>query len=385
MTIRIAALLYLSVVAGASLDAAQDASTPPTSLDRALAANPSGEQIYRAACATCHGLDGAGAPESVVGFELPMANGHGLPDFTDCAFNSVEPAADWAAIVHRGGPIRAFDRRMPAFGDALSVDQIESVLEYVRTFCTDPSWPRGDLNLPRGLFTEKAFPENETVWTMDITGSGAKAFSNELVYERRIGSRTQYEGKLPFGAQQGEPNGPWGRGIGDVELALKHAFYANLDRGSIFTAGAAVVLPTGKESEGMGNGFWMYEPFAMWGQFLGSNGFLQVHTGLEIPSDHDLGSNEGFVRTALGYSVSQDEGFGRVWSPMVELLVAKPAGSDTEWDVVPQVQVSLSKLQHVLLNVGVRVPLTEREDRKPRLLTYVLWDWFDGGLLDFWK
>jgi len=172
---------------------------------------------------------------------------------------------------------------------------------------------------------------------------------------------------------------------GDVELALKHAFYANLDRGSIFTAGAAVVLPTGKESEGMGNGFWMYEPFAMWGQFLGSNGFLQVHTGLEIPSDHDLGSNEGFVRTALGYSVSQDEGFGRVWSPMVELLVAKPAGSDTEWDVVPQVQVSLSKLQHVLLNVGVRVPLTEREDRKPRLLTYVLWDWFDGGLLDFWK
>jgi hypothetical protein len=53
--------------------------------------------------------------------------------------------------------------------------------------------------------------------------------------------------------------------------------------------------------------------------------------------------------------------------------------------VVPQVQVSLSKLQHVLLSAGVRVPLNQRQDRKPELLTYVIWDWFDGGLFQFWK
>jgi hypothetical protein len=70
---------------------------------------------------------------------------------------------------------------------------------------------------------------------------------------------------------------------------------------------------------------------------------------------------------------------------MVEVLTAIPEGGNSEWDVVPQVQVSLSKLQHVLLNVGVRVPLNEREDRKPEVLTYVLWDWFDGGLFDFWR
>ena len=57
-----------------------------------------------------------------------------------------------------------------------------------------------------------------------------------------------------------------------------------------------------------------------------------------------------------------------------------PKDGAAEWDVVPQMQVSLSKLQHVLLSVGVRVPLNEREDRKPQLLTYLLWDWFDGGL-----
>ena len=70
---------------------------------------------------------------------------------------------------------------------------------------------------------------------------------------------------------------------------------------------------------------------------------------------------------------------------MAEVILAKPENSNAEGDSVPQVQVSLSKLQHVLLSVGVRVPLNERRDRKPQFLTYFLWDWFDGGLFEFWK
>jgi hypothetical protein len=252
-------------------------------------------------------------------------------------------------------------------------------------FCTESAWPRGDLNLPRAFFTEKAFPENETVWTTGVTASGAKAVENELVYEHRLGARGQFEVKVPFGAVQADAGGPWGRGLGDVEVALRRTFFASYDRGSILAAGAAVTLPTGKEALGLGNGFTIYEPFAMFGQMLGANGFLQVHAGYEIPSDHTRGTNEGFVRTALGYSMAQDQGFGRVWSPMVEVLAAKPKGAETEWDVVPQMQVSLSKLQHVLLSVGVRVPLNERQERKPQFLTYFLWDWFDGGLFQFWK
>jgi hypothetical protein len=378
------ALLSVCVLGTVSLRAAQDPSTPPTSLEHALPAAATGEQIYRQACATCHSLDGKGSPRSVVGFELPLPNGHEIPDFTDCSTNTVEPLADWAAVVHRGGPIRALDRHMPAFGDALTPDQIERAVKHIWTFCEDRSWPRGDLNLPRAFFTEKAFPENETVWTAGFTGSGAQSLANELVYEHRIGARAQYEVKLPILAQQADPGGAWSRGIGDVEIALRRTFYASLDRGSIFAAGGAVVLPTGKETEGLGNGYWIYEPFAMWGQFIGTSGFLQLHSGIEIPSDGAAGK-EGFLRTALGYTLSQDQGFGRAWSPMMEVIVAKPDGGSTEWDLVPQVQVSLSKLQHILLNVGVRVPLNEREDRKPQVLTYFLWDWFDGGLFDFWK
>jgi hypothetical protein len=381
----LATLFLACVVGAASAHAAQDATTPPTSLSKALPADASGEQIFRLTCATCHATDGAGAPQSVVGFELPLPNGHSFPDFNDCPTNTVEPMADWTAVVNRGGPVRALDRHMPAFGDALSDDQIERVVRYLWSFCTDPSWPRGDLNLPRPFFTEKAFPENETVWTTGIVGSGAKAVTNELVYERRIGSRAQYEIAVPFNVQQGEPGGSWHRGLGDVELSVKRTFYSDLDRGSIFAAGGAVTLPTGKESEGLGNGFTTFEPFAMWGQIVGTNGFLQLQTGLAIPTDHDRGQNEGFAQAAMGYTIAADRGFGRAWSPMAEVLVAKASAGSAQWDVVPQMQVSLSKLQHVLLNVGVRVPLNERQDRKPELLTYFLWDWFDGGLFQFWK
>jgi hypothetical protein len=70
--------------------------------------------LYLNACAACHGADGRGRPKSVVGFDTP------LPDLTECSFATPEADADWLAVAHSGGPIRAFDRRMPAFGEALS-------------------------------------------------------------------------------------------------------------------------------------------------------------------------------------------------------------------------------------------------------------------------
>ena len=383
---RLAAVVFcISWLLGSAFLHAQNADTRPTSLAAAMPENATGEQIFRQSCATCHAIDGSGAPQSVVGFALPLPNGHGFPDFTDCPTNTVEPLGDWIAVASRGGPVRALDRRMPAFGDALSPDQIERVVKYLWSFCADPAWPRGDLNFPRAFFTEKAFPENETVWTTAVNTSPARAVTNELVYEHRIGARGQYEVKVPLDFQQIEAGGSWNRGLGDIELALRQTFYASDDRGGIFAAGAAATLPTGKEDRGLGNGFTIFEPFAMYGQRFATNGFLQFHTGYEIPSDHEKGQNEAFLRTAIGYSIAQDSGFGRVWSPMTEVIIAKPRHGAAEWDVVPQVQVSLSKLQHVLLNVGVRVPLNAREDRKPQFLTYLLWDWFDGSLFQFWR
>jgi mono/diheme cytochrome c family protein len=376
-----AAVVYVAAIGVATVGATQ--ATPKAPAGPAMPADASGEQIFAAACATCHAANGTGSPKSIVGFDI--ANGHSLPDFTDCATNTVEPLADWVAVAHEGGPVRGLDRHMPAFGQALTIEQIERTIKYLWSFCDDGSWPRGDLNFPRAFFTEKAFPESESVITTGVTTSGPKSVTNQIVYEHRIGSRGQYEVSVPIDMQQVEDSGSWNSGIGDIELALRRTFFHSVDRGSIFAVGAAVALPTGSEERGLGNGYTIVEPFAMFGQMIGSAGFLQIHTGIEIPTDQTTGQNEAFVRTALGYSFAQDRGFGRAWSPMMEVLVAKPSGGSAEWDVVPQMQVSLSKLQHILISVGARLPLNEREERKPQFLTYFLWDWFDGGLFQFWK
>ena len=334
--------------------------------------------IYREACLTCHGVDGKGSLRSVVGFEAP------LPDFTDCAFASGEPDPDWYAVVHEGGPIRGLDQHMPAFGTALSADEIALAVSHLRTFCSEPQWPRGDLNLPRAFFTEKAFPENEAVWSTSFSRHDGRSISNSLIYERRFGARNQIEVVVPLDFSR-DSTGPWTRGIGDVAFAFKRAIYASLDAGRIAAAGVELIVPTGNEANGLGNGYAVFEPFAMWGQMLPKNSYLQMHGGFEFPTDTTNGTREAYLRTAIGTTFAQDRGFGRAWSPQVEVLWARPKDGASEWDIVPQVQITLSKLQHVMVAAGVRVPLSERQERGTQGLVYLLWDWFDGGFFEFWK
>ncbi len=383
-SIALAAILYVGVAGVISLHAAQDATTPPTSLANALPPNADSEYIWKNTCATCHAVDGTGSPQSVVGFTQPFPNGDSLPDFTDCTTNTVEPFADWNSVIHRGGPIRGLDRHMPAFGDALTDEQIEAMVHYLWTFCKEPGWPRGDLNFPRAFFTEKAFPESESVWTTGITTQGAKAVSNNLVYEHRIKRRSQYEVTIPLGFEQTSPGGAWNRGLGDVELALRRSFIAKLDHSFIFAAGGAVTLPTGKDEVGLGEGVTIWEPFAMFAKGVGANGFVQVHGGYMASSNRTNVENSTYLRQAWGYTYAQDQGFGRAWTPMAEVLWSKEHGGRSVVDVVPQMQVSLSKLQHILISVGVSVPATQREGRHPQFLTYFLWDWFDGKLTQYW-
>jgi mono/diheme cytochrome c family protein len=338
-----------------------------------------GAELYEWACAACHGHDGRGQPRSRVGFETA------LPDFTDCSFATPEPDADWVTIVQRGGPVRAFDRRMPAFGEALPQTALQQILDYIRGFCTDAAWPRGELNLPRALVTEKAFPENEAVWTSTVGTSGTGHVGNEFLYERRLGARSQFEIAVPLLWQE-DARHRWQRGLGDVAVALKHVLFHRLDRGHIFSLAGEVVLPTGKESAGLGSGVTKFEPFIAFGQILPADGFLQLQTGFELPVDLERAGREAFWRTALGRTFTEGR-FGRSWSPMVELLGARSleGNAATEWDLVPQMQVTLNRRQHIMINAGVRFPLNDRARRSTQVITYFLWDWFDGGLLDGWQ
>ena len=365
------ALLCLAMLVGAPARAA--AQEPD------LGQAPAARELYQRACAACHGTDGRGMPQSTVGFDVA------LPDFTDCSFATPEPEADWMAVIHDGGPVRAFDRRMPAFGEALSAEELLLVHDYAQTFCTDrAAWPRGELNFPRALVTEKAFPENEAVVTTVVNATGDGRVSNEFLYERRLGSRSQFEVLVPVVAAEAS-GGSWQQGLGDVAFALKRVLFHSLDAGRIVSVSGEVILPTGKESLGLGTGATIVEPFVTFGQALPSDGFVQIQAGGEFPS---RGDNEAFWRVALGKTVSQGpNGFGRAWTPMVEVLAARDLMSNatTHWDLLPEMQVTLNRRQHIMINVGVRIPLNDREGRSPQVVIYFLWDWFDGGLFEGWE
>lgn len=367
-------LLALSVL---SVHAQGDRRAHDTLSIQPQSAATSGEDVYRLACSTCHGPDGKGSPRAIVGFEVAP------PDFTDCAFATAEADIDWYAVVHEGGRIRGLDRRMPAFGDALSASQIEAALAHVRTFCSEPAWPRGDLNFPRAFFTEKAFPENEVVYTSSVARGAEPSVGNEIVYERRFGARNQIEAIVPVDSVRQESG--WGTGLGDVALAFRRTLLASYQSGTIAAAGAEIAFPTGDAGRGLGKGYHVFEPFAMLGQALPHNAFLQIHGGLEIPSNERMGTKEAYLRSALGFTYMADRGFGRSWSPQIELLMARPFGEHAEWDIVPQLQVSLSKIQHVMIAGGVRIPVNARDERGATIVTYLLWDWFDGPFTSFWK
>ena len=337
-------------------------------------------ELYEAGCSSCHGSDGAGGESGTsVAFTIPV------PDFTDCSFASREPDADWIAVAHAGGPVRAFDTTMPSFGEAFRVEQLQAIMDYIRTFCGNDAWPRGELNLPRALVTEKAYPEDEAVTTLTVAAEGPGSVVNEIVYEKRFGPRNQIEIVVPFGAAETGTEG-WSGGLGDISLGLKRAMWHSYEGGTIFSVGGEIVLPTGRESAGLGRGTTVFEPFAAFGQIVGGDGFIQLFGAVEIPSNKDTGvETEGIWRGVVGWTFAQGElGFGRVWTPMVEVLGARAFedGASTAWDIVPQVQVSLNTRQHVLLNAGVRLPTDSA--RHTTVIVYVLWDWFDGGLFDGW-
>lgn len=374
---RPAVLVCALLVAGAPSAAAQPGGgeAPRENIER------TGEQIYKAACVSCHGPDGKGQPVAVLGFQPPDT----FPDFTDCPVSSVEPDDMWRAVLHRGGRVRGLSHIMPAFGEALTDAEIDRVVQYLHSLCAEPRWPRGNLNFPRAFFTEKAFPENEAVFTFSFSPSHPKTMEPRVDYEHRLGRRAQYEIGVPFTFEE-TTTGQWNRAIGDVNLAYKYALYDNVKTGTIVSAGGELTIATERELGEPGHGQTVAEAFAMFGQALPRDAFLQVHAGFERPADLAVEPKSVYWRTAFGKTIKQNR-WGRLWTPMVELLAARELapGAEIEWDVVPQMQVSLSVFQHIRLSVGVRVPITGRDTRTTAVMTYLLWDWFDGGLFELWR
>jgi mono/diheme cytochrome c family protein len=370
-------VLWGLTAAGAALAAAQDPA-PRKPLD--------GKRIFLENCAACHNPDGKGRSRSRVGFDVP------LPDFTDPDFASREPHYDWTGIARNGGPSKGFSEIMPSFRDALTVEELGAAVSYAKSLHGGETWPPGEFNLPRPLFTGKAYPEDEIVLqtTFSEDADGLNSIGGKLVYEQRFGARNMWEVVVPFGWNERVtdpllPSTSWSAGLGDIALAVKRDFHHNLNKGSILSGSAELFLPTGDRPSGLGKGTLVFEPFLVYGQLLPADFFLQAQAGMEIPFKRDEAQNEAFLRIALGKEI-RFKPWGRLFSPMVEILAAKElvAGEKIVFDAVPQIQVALNKRQHVRFNIGVRLPLNETEGRSLAVVAYLLWDWFDGPFFAGW-
>ena len=147
-----------------------------------------GSEIFAVNCAMCHGPNGSPDPDS------PLVEGLGVvpADFSDTLFNSREGEGEWKLVATYGGAALGFSEVMPAFGEALTEEDIDNVLAYIKTLGGEHDYPDGSLNLFLPIRTKKAFPEDEWVWKQRYTDQeGDNAWKNTLEYEFRLGRRWQ--------------------------------------------------------------------------------------------------------------------------------------------------------------------------------------------------
>ncbi len=340
-----------------------------------------GQRIYNNGCIACHGSTGKGAPQTTTEFKRPDT----FPDFTRCDQTTAEPNSPWKDVVVNGGPTRGFSQIMPAFGEVLTSEEINDVIAYMRGFCTNKHWPRGELNLPRALVTEKAYPEDEVVISTAVNASGLPGFTVDIIHEQRFGVKNQIEIDVPINAM--DQNHSWNSGLGDITFAVKRVMFSSLRTGSILSLQGGVLAPTGNSLRGFGAGTTTFETFAAFDQLFPTNTFVQFQMGADLPHRTDIAPQALFWRTAIGQTLIANHGLGRMWSPMVEFLADRDLedGARTNWDVLPEMQVTISRRQHVRANLGVRFPMTNTAGRDKQVVFYVLWDWADGKLWEGWK
>jgi mono/diheme cytochrome c family protein len=341
-----------------------------------------GKSVWNGGCIACHGADGKGAPESYTVFTRPDT----WPDMSRCDQTTPEPDSAYKAVILHGGRGLGFSQIMPAFGDLLTNEQIDDVIAYLRTFCNnDHHYPLGVLNLPRAILTEKAFPEDELVITTAANASGPGSWTTDAIHEQTFAGKNQLEVDVPV--NYANLNGNWTSGVGDITVGLKRELFSNARAGSILSLQGGILLPTGDSNRGFGAGTTQFEPFAAYDQLLTNRTFVQLQLGADLPADSSVSPRSLFFRSAFGASAAQDHGLGRLFSPMLEFAATHDyaPGAGTQWDVLPEMQVTVSARQHIRAAVGYRKPITEVSGRAPQVEFYVLWDWAEGHFWEGWR
>ena len=300
-----------------------------------------------------------------------------LPDFTDCIVATAETTANWAGLVRHGGRFLGLSDQMPAFGDVLAEDEIRAVVARLRDFCTTSGYPLGDLNLPRPLFVEKAYPEDEGVLGLDYESArDGRSATWETAIEKRIGARGQIEVAVP-GAVVDPDDGPRVAGIGDLGVSYKHALLAEPRWRSIVSGRVAIDVPTGNRRHGVGSGSVVASPQLLSGHDLGPL-VVQTEIAAELPVD------PARARRTMVYGVVLQHRWGPYKKSIVtgvELVETQPLDDGDDSTVLgPTLYVPLSRRGHVAVGVGAQLPVAGTRPFDWRLGAFFLWEYRDGPI-----
>lgn len=330
----------------------------------------SGAELFNTHCASCHGPGGNVDPQS------PVVQGLGIvpANFADPLFNSREPAQDWGMVIEHGGAALGLSEKMPAFGEVLSEQETETLVQYLKDIPGEHDYPDGALNLFLPLNTIKAFPEDEVVWKSDyVRRDGDDVWENVLEIEKRVGHRGQVLVELVQTLEDGDSD------LDKIEVGGKYVLHTNDTNTSIATAGAKLEFPVhGGDEEIL--------PYLAFGRILNADFTFQGHTRAKLPLD-DFGDGSLELAGIVHWTHSP---WPRNVFPGLEIVADFPFdrgdGPDrsdvAEVSVIPQARIGLTKGGHVALNIGLQIPVTERNRFDYVAQMNLLWDFADGP---FWK
>lgn len=329
-----------------------------------------GSEVFAVNCAMCHGPTGSPDPDS------PLVEGLGVvpADFSDTLFNSREGEGEWKLVATYGGAALGFSEVMPAFGEALTEEDIDNVLAYIKTLGGEHDYPDGSLNLFLPIRTKKAFPEDEWVWKQRYTGQeGDNAWKNTLEYEFRLGRRWQGILEANYTVKGGEGK------FGYIEPGFKYVLSHNKQKGSIYTVAAQVGIPLNSDAE------WEFLPYLAMGKVINDEWIFQGSGRLKFDlkeSDHNSAEFAGIVHWV-------HTPWPRRMFPGLEVIAevpfeTRPGETSVQWSLLPQARIGISKRGHVALNVGAEFPLNERDRYDWRAYLYLIWDFADGGFFEAW-
>jgi mono/diheme cytochrome c family protein len=325
-----------------------------------------GRAVFASTCATCHGPAGSPDPDSPV----VQALGVVPADLSDPLFNSREPAGDWEMVVKHGGDAMGLATQMPPHRDALSDEQVDNVVAYVKSMVDTSAYPPGEMNLFLPIRTKKAFPEDEVVYKGRITPeAGQDVYKNVLEIEKRVGKSGQLILELVHekDALRNE--------LTEIEAGYKRAISWS---DQFVLSGAMVVAKPVDSADGDGE----LQAYLAYGTELSPRWILQSSLRLKFPFES---ASDGAAELAGIVHYVHSPWARRVF-PALEVVAERPfrsSNGDLEWTALPQVRIGLTKGGHVALNLGVELPLSD-QPWDERYYVTLLWDFADGGFFKGW-